>query len=235
MKPVRLLLTTAIILGFSVLLAQAQGSKNVSISNFNGLSVSNGIDLHLTQGNAENVRINAHPDLLKNVIVEKEGNVLRIRYKDNISWSRLFKGQEIKVFINYKKLESISASGGSDVFGENNLKTDRMTINASGGSDITIKLETNELKIQSSGGSDVDLQGTATNIDVSISGGSDLDATDLITSYAKVTASGGSDANIHVTKALEANASGGSDINYKGNAAVRKTSSNKSGDVSRIQ
>ena len=56
-----------------------QDNKNVSISNFNAVSVSSGIDLYLTQGNTESVRINAHSDLLDNVIIEKEGTNLKIR------------------------------------------------------------------------------------------------------------------------------------------------------------
>ena len=62
----------------------------------------------------------------------------------------------------------------------------------------------------------------------------DTDAQGFIVNNAKVTASGGSDVNIYVNKALEASASGGSDINYKGNAALRKTSSSKSGDVNHV-
>ncbi|MEJ2884471.1 head GIN domain-containing protein [Pedobacter sp. GR22-6] len=227
------LIVTGVVLSLGSI-SQAQESKNIAISNFTGVSVSNGIDIYLTQSNNENVKISAHPDLLKNVIVEKEGSNLRVRYKDNVSWSRLFKGQNIKVFINYKNLRSITASGGSDVTGENELKTDQLSILSSGGSDIDLAVRTKELKVQSSGGSDVNLKGTATSMDLSATGGSDIDALGLLSEYAKVRTSGGSDVNIHVTKALDAMASGGSDINYKGNASVKNTSS-KSGDVSRIQ
>lgn len=234
MKTASALLALGLSAVFSAIFQEPE-NKNVPISNFNGVIVSNGIDVFLKQSQSENVRITAHPDLLKNVIVEKEGGNLKIRYKDNRGWSALFKGQNIKVYINYKTLQSIVASGGSDVIGESTLKTDRLSIVASGGSDIDLSLSTKELKIQSSGGSDVNLKGTATNMDLSASGGSDINALGLISEYAKAHTSGGSDANIYVTKALEASASGGSDINYKGNASVRKTSNSKSGDVSRIQ
>ncbi len=234
MKIAKPILTFCMLLGFSASLS-AQETKSITISNFNGLSVSNGIDLFISQGNTESVKVTAHPDLLKNVIVEKEGSTLRIRYKDNMSWSRLIKGQGIKVYVNCKALQAITASGGSDVLAESNIKTDRLSITASGGSDIDLNVNTKELKIVSSGGSDIDLKGVATNLSVTSSGGSDIDALELTAEYAKVTGSGGSDINVHVTRALEANASGGSDIHYKGDASVRKTSSNKSGDVRKIQ
>lgn len=224
---------TLLVFSASVISSNAQQNKDVSITNFNEISVSSGIDLYLTQSNSENIRINAHPDLIKNVIIEKEGNNLRIKYKDGVNWGRLFKNQSIKVYINYKTLKGLSASGGSDVYTQNTLKTDRLSLSVSGGSDLKLDVVAKDMDIQASGGSDVDLKGSATNMQVSTSGGSDVNALDFVVDYAKVSSSGGSDANIHVNKALEASASGGSDINYKGSASVKNNSS-KSGDVNRL-
>lgn len=230
------LLSSVLLLSFclNAVSLRAQDNKNVAITSFNEVTVSNGIDLYLTQSSSENIRINAHPELLKNVTVEKQGNSLNIAYKNNVSWGRLFKGQSIKVYVNYKTLKSITASGGSDVYTQNTLKGESLTAIASGGSDLKLNIVVKDLQLQSSGGSDVDLKGTATNMDVQASGGSDINALGLIAEYAKVSTSGGSDANVYVNKGLEASASGGSDINYKGNASVRKTSSSKGSDVTKI-
>lgn len=217
-----------------VLTLNAQDSKTIPLRNFNEISVSSGIDLYLAQSNAENIKISAHADLLKNVIIEKENTSLKISYKNNVSLSRLLKGQGIKVYVNYKTLLALSASGGSDVYSQNTLKIDRLIVRASGGSDIELSLVTKDLQVETSGGSDIKLKGSAVNMQASASGGSDIDALELIVEYAKVTASGGSDANVNINKALEASASGGSDVHYKGNASVKKTSSSKSGDVKRI-
>lgn len=227
------IITVFTALSANSLIIKAQENKDVAITNFTEVSVSSGIDLYLTQSNSENIRVNAHAELLKNVIVEKQGNNLNIRYKDNVSWGRLFKGQSIKVYINYKTLQAISASGGSDVYTQNTLKTDKLAIRASGGSDIDLNVVAGDIQIQTSGGSDVSIKGSATNMEAHSSGGSDIDALAFVVENARVSASGGSDANIHVTKALDASASGGSDVNYKGNAAVKK-SAGKSGDINKI-
>lgn len=221
-------------LSLNTISAKAQENKNVALTNFNEVTVSSGIDLYLTQSGSENIKVSAHKDLIKNVIVEKNGTALNVKYKNNSNWGRLFKGQSIKVYVNYKTLQAITASGGSDVYGQNTLKSPKLNLNASGGSDLKLSMAVKDLEVAASGGSDIKLKGTATNMIVASSGGSDVEALDLVTDYAKVSASGGSDANVHVNKGLEANASGGSDINYKGNAAVRQTSSPKSGDVKKI-
>jgi hypothetical protein len=220
---------------FYVLPAHSQQNKTVSLSNFSEVSVASGIDLYISQGNSESIKIQAHEDLIDGVLVEKAGSFLKIRYKDNISWDRLIKGQSIKVYVTCKALTALTASGGSDVYGQNTLKTNTLSITASGGSDVKLSLMAQNLELIASGGSDVDLKGKAVNMSATVSGGSDIDALELIVDYAKVRASGGSDANVNVSKGLEASASGGSDVNYRGNASVNKTSSSNSGDVKKLK
>ncbi|TDQ10362.1 head GIN domain-containing protein [Pedobacter metabolipauper] len=228
--------SASLLLVFSIaaLSLKAQETKDFQIKNFTEISVASGIDLYLTQGSAEQVKVVTHSDLMKNLVIIKEGNALKISYKDNVSWSRIVKGQSIKVYVSYKTLQALSASGGSDVYTQNTLKTDRLVVKGSGGSDLKLNVVTKDIQIQISGGSDVELKGTGVNMDAKASGGSDIDAYGFVTEYAKVTVSGGSDGNVNVSKALEASATGGSDVNYKGNPSVKKTSLSKSGDVNKI-
>lgn len=213
----------------------AQSSKNINVKSFNEITVSSGIDLYLTQSATESVTIKGNEDLIKNVIVEQKGGSLVIKFKDGISWSRMFKNESIKAYVNYKNIKALIASGGSDVFTQNNLKADALKLIASGGSDLKLTLAVKDLSLTVSGGSDAELKGSGENLIATASGGSDIDAFAYIVNNAKVTASGGSDANVNVNKALEASASGGSDVSYKGNAALKKTSSSKSGDVRRVK
>ena len=231
--PVKSMFALALVYCLSTLTLYAQPSKNFSVNNFSEVAVASGIDLYLTQNGTEAVKVVAHDDLLKNVIVEKNGNTLTIRYKDNSGWGRFFKGQSIKAYVNFKTLTALSASGGSDVFSQAPIKTDRLNVRASGGSDLKLDLTARDFQLQASGGSDVTLKGSATNMEIQSSGGSDIKAYEFKAENAKVSSSGGSDANVYVTRALEASASGGSDIHYKGDAALRNNSS-KSGDVTKV-
>ncbi|MCX2576257.1 head GIN domain-containing protein [Pedobacter sandarakinus] len=226
--------TILLFLAISGCAANAQDSKNFPVSGFKSIGVSSGIDLYLTQGNSESVSIKTDAETLSNIVVEQKGDQINIKFKDGISWGGLFSNRVIKAYVTYKTLSAIAASGGADVFGQNQIKTDRLAIRSSGGSDITLNVSCTDLSIQSSGGSDISLKGKASNLSIQSSGGSDIDAYELITDYAKVQASGGSDVNIYVNKGLEAAASGGGDVSFKGNAALKKTSSSKSGDVHHV-
>jgi hypothetical protein len=213
----------------------AQSSKTVSISNVKEISVSSGIDLYLSQSGTETLRVVGDQELVEKVLIEKDGTGLRIKYKEGTNWSGMFrKQQQVKVYVNVKGLNELSASGGSNVYTQNTIKTDRFALHASGGSDVKMSLVCKDVVIESSGGCDINLDGSATNMDLRTSGGSDVNAQKFSVNYAKVNASGGSDATIHVNKALEANASGGSDVSFSGDAAYKKTSSSKSGSVKRI-
>lgn len=214
--------------------ASAQDSRNVTIKSFNSVAVSSGIDLYLNQTSSESLTIKGNGDLIKDVIIEQNGSQLTIKYRDGISWGRLFKNQSIKVYLNFKTLNSLSASGGSDVYSQNTLKADVLNLRASGGADLDLTLNCKDLTISASGGADVDLKGSGENMQISASGGSDINAFGYMVNYAKASASGGADVSIYVNKGLEAGASGGADINYKGNAALKKTSNSKSGDVRRV-
>lgn len=222
-----------LIIGSSYM-AKAQESKNYPVKNFNSIGVSSGIDLYLTQGGSEAVTIKSDEKTLEDIVVEQNGSNINIKFRDGINWSGLFKNRTIKAYVNYKTLTALAASGGSDVFTQNQLKTDKLAIRSSGGSDLKLNVVCNDITIQSSGGSDIGLKGKAENMTIQSSGGSDIDAYEFITNYAKVQASGGSDVGIFVNKGLEAAASGGGDVSYKGNASLKKTSSSKSGDVHHV-
>ena len=133
-------LTSAVLflLAVNAFTANAQSSKNISVNSFDGITISNGMDLYLTYGNSEGVKVVANKDLISNVLVEKTGTMLTISYKNNVRWGNMFKGQSIKVYVNVKTLHTLKASGGSDVYGENTIIAPNLELALSGGSDLKI-------------------------------------------------------------------------------------------------
>lgn len=196
--------------------SEAQTRVNKNISGFEGIHVSSGIDLYLSQTGKESVEIEADEDILDEVIVEMENDILIIKIeRDFLDW--FTNSGPIKAFVSFKELQEIHISGGSDLEGQGALKFDKLEMSSSGGSDIKISLTASELHISSSGGSDAVLAGYAAYFEGSASGGSDIKAKELDTDVANVSSSGGSDVLISVNRKLVANASGGSDIYYYGN------------------
>lgn len=229
MKKFTLISAVALCLVFISSISWAQESKNFPIKSVKGVSVSSGIDLYLTHGNSEALQIKTSEANLKELEVLNENGTLIIRFKDQNRWNFVSRGP-VKAYLTYQNLEAVRASGGSDVFTQNTLETANLSLIASGGSDLSMKINCKNLSVRVSGGSDAALSGKSDNMDAQISGGSDLKAFNLLTVNARVSASGGADADLSVSTALEASASGGADIRYKGNPSVKKNNS-KSGSV----
>lgn len=229
LKPTLLLLITA---SFSAFTLKAQDTKNIALSNVSGVSVHAGIELFITQGNTESAKIVANSDLINEVVVENNGGNVKVTWKEN-NGSNRWKNKSAKVYLTYKKLNSIGASSGSSLKAENTLKTDALDVSVSSGASLSASISCKDLKLKSSSGATVNLTGTAANLELKASSGSNVKAEGLKTDYANITASSGADITISVAKALETTSSSGGSIRYKGGASLKNNSS-RSGSVNRI-
>lgn len=203
-----------------------------STTSFKSIHVSGGIDLYLTNGD-EAVAVSAseakYRDQIKTQVVN---NVLKIWF-DHDEKNLFVSGKRLKAYVAFKNLESLSASGGSDIIVEGAIRGDNLNLNVSGGSDFQGKVQVKNLIVNQSGGSDIKISGAVQLVNLTSSGGSDFKGYDLFAESCTVNASGGSDVEISVNKEISANASGGSDISYKGNAIIKEKKTTSSSSVSR--
>ena len=198
--------------------ANAQ-TRNVSA--FHAIEVSGGIDLYLSQGE-EAVAVSAAKDEYRDkIITEVKNGVLKIWFdwKNNlrIDWSN----RKLKAYVSFKNLDALQASGGSDVDVDGAIRTAKLDLQISGGSDFDGRIESDELKVSASGGSDVKISGRTARLTIDASGGSDFGSYEFAADICNIEASGGSDVHVTVNKELSANASGGSDVYYKGSGLIR--------------
>jgi hypothetical protein len=210
-----------------------KNAQKRSAQGFHGVEISSGIDLYLSQGNEEAVAVSAaNLDVRDRIKVDVVDGILKIYIEDHgFHWGN-WNNQHLKAYVSCKTMDMLHASGGSDVFFEDPIHSDRLKMSLSGGSDLHGKMTIGELSITQSGGADSYVSGSATTLYVRTSGGSDYHGYDLAADDCHVDVSGGSDAYLTVNKELTASASGGSDVHYKGNGVVRSSSASGSGSIS---
>jgi hypothetical protein len=211
---------------FGGIKGNGQIAKRVfKVAEFSAVSVSSGIDLYLEPTGKNELVAVTDKNVLDVIEVEQNGDRVTIKLKEGVRKTT----NGIKVYVSYKKLHELSASGGSDVYMKDDatLKSDKLSLEGSGGSDLRLRLDVGSLAGDFSGGSDAYLSGRARTANIDISGGSDLKAKDLDTEVCSISASGGSDAVITATKEIKVDASGASDVSYYGSPS--KTSVSKSG------
>lgn len=234
MKPYLFAAAVAVI-SFASCTAQAQEKKLRQVGNFEAVSSGGGIDVVLTQGATTSVTVQAPSEAQEHLVTEVKNGTLNIGWERNYSWRNLLSNRgKTVVYVTCPRLKAVSMSGGADAKSESTFTADDFRVNASGGSDIHLKVTAKTLSVQASGGSDVNLAGRAERQKVDVSGGSDYNGFALQSNSASVSASGGSDVNVTVEDEISSNASGGSDIRYKGGARLSKSSSGGS-SVRRVE
>jgi hypothetical protein len=202
------------------------------LSDFKCVSVSSGIDLYLDPSGKNLAELVTDKNVINAVEVIQHGSTLTFKLKENVR--KTTKG--IKIYLSFKDIEGIDASGGSDVYmidKNATLKSRFLSLDASGGADLRLVIDVDALKCETSGGSDSYLSGTAATASFNCSGGSDVKAKELITQTCSVESSGGSDAIVTATKSIKVDASGASDVTYYGNPKSISVSKSGASDIYR--
>jgi hypothetical protein len=227
-----LLMSFSLAIGYSQIKEINDPNAEVrDVRGFNGIRISDAIDLYLSPSDNEVVAVSASKVEYRNRIkTQVENGVLKIWY-DNEKWTRGDK--KLRAYVSFKTLNKLKASGASDVRVTGTIKTDDLDINMSGASDFHGDIQAGSLAVDLSGASDMSVTGSATSLKIEVSGASDFKGYDLQADNCSAKASGASDIRITVNKELSAHASGASGVYYKGNGVIRDLKSNGASSISK--
>lgn len=229
-----LLLFMIAITSFGTVIAGNSDETQVrQLNSFHSIKVSTGIDLYLTMGNSEEVKVVADDDIIDELKTEVEGGILKI-YMKRSNWFNWSSGNKSKkVYVTVKELNKLSASSGSDVESTNTLEGESLEVQCSSGSDLKLDVYYKNLSLDTSSGSDSKIRGKVKTLRVEASSGSDINAGKLESAICYAKASSGSDITVNVSSEFYADASSGSDINYYGSPGIIDIDKSSGGDVSR--
>lgn len=236
MKTGKLVLTIILCIATGIGIATAGNSDKTesrNVGSFKAVKVSTGIDLFITMGTTEEVKIVADDEIIDELITEVKDGTLKIYMKQSNNWFNWNTGNQTrKAYVTVKELQAIDASSGSDVKSENTLKGEDLKVRASSGSDVEIDVYYKNVWLDTSSGSDAKISGKTKTFEAEASSGSDIKAHELESKICKVSVSSGSDATVNVTDELYAKASSGADVRYYGNPQVKDIDESSGGDVS---
>src|SRR5687768_778411 len=93
---------------------------------YDAIEVSDGIDLFISYGD-EAIAVSASEDKYRDKIkTVVENRVLKISYAD-FSLTKNSK-KDLKAYVSFKNLQSLNASGGSDIIVEGSIKSDQLKL-----------------------------------------------------------------------------------------------------------
>jgi uncharacterized protein YxeA len=203
--------------------------KNRDVSGFNGIHVSNGIDVYFTQGDEENLLLVADENLHQYIQTEVRNGILHIESDVNIRDPK-----ELKILLDIIDLDQIKVSSAGDVKSENQLLTDNLEITLSSAGDLKLNVSAKTINCRISSSGDAKLWGETDELHANLSSAGNLYAFDLRAKKVIVDVSSAGDAEVHATEEIEMDASSAGDIHYKGNARVVKSHSSSAGSIKKV-
>lgn len=206
--------------------------KRTINESFTGISVSDGIDLYLSQGNTTSLAVSASDEkFLPRFKTEVENGMLKIFYDNNgINWSGNEK-RKLKAYVSFKSLEKLQASGGAEVTIMGTLEVTDIEMKFTSGSTLGGKIKANELTIEQNSGSNINISGNAVTLKIDAGSGAVFKGYDLSVEYCFAKASSGAGVKITINKELNAKANSGGGIKYKGDAVIKEINVNSGGSV----
>lgn len=210
-----------------------QGSANVITQtrevteSFDKISVSDGIDVILTQSQTASIQVEADDNLINHIRTNIAGGTLYIEVKKQ----GLMDFTEKNVRVTLPSLTKISASAGSDVKSTNEFRAEVLDLSASAGSEIEVSTSADRITAVCSSGSEIALTGMALYFEGQASSGSKIKASRLLCNEVTASASSGSDIDVHPIKELRATASSGASVDYYKNPERISQNSSSGGSI----
>ncbi len=196
------------------------GSGNVSketrnLSHFDGIDIGGAFEIILIKANKSKIVLEMDDNLMDYVSTRIHGGVLKVETEKDFR-----KTTDLKLYIYFQDMDNIDLSGAATLYSDEVLSAPSLEIQASGASEMKLKLDTKELNADFSGASRINFSGKASQVDVEASGATVYKAIELETKNCRIDASGAAVARIWATEELSLEASGAASVRYKGSPSI---------------
>ena len=194
------------------------------VTGFNRVQVKGIGELILTQGDKEELFVDANPDLLPQIRTEVSEGILGIKY--DFEWQdylglRFIGAGPIRYLLTLKEINEVILAGAGNVECRS-IKTGSLVLGLSGAGSMNIAgVECGSLRAALSGAGSMKVAGQAAKQDVQMSGAGSYYAGDLKSSIASVQMSGAGSARVWVSDQIEAAMTGLGSIDYYGNPSIK--------------
>ncbi|MGB4293694.1 MAG: head GIN domain-containing protein [Bacteroidales bacterium] len=195
--------------------------------NFDGISVSTGIDVYLSQGDGEKIIVEADENLHDYLVTEVKDRNLRI-YFDNVS---IHSAERKRVYVTMKDVTKLKTSSAGDIIGETPVKCGDILLESSSAGNIRLELYARNVNVKISSSGDISLTGEAETLNADLSSAGDLNAWDFKVKDADIDVSSAGDADIYVTHKLVARVSSAGDVRYAGEPEIIDARTSSAGTV----
>ena len=214
--------------------SSVKGSRNVitekrNASDFNKITVANGLDCEVVQADNFEVTVEADDNLINGIKTKVENNTLIIYSEYNNYINVTAK----KITVRLPKVLSLEITSGASLKSINVLNGEDIKIKSSSGSSIEAEVESDKVTLESTSGSEQQISGKALKLYTASSSGSNIDADELLANEVYAQSSSGSSTSVNAIVLLDGKASSGSSINYSKSPKEIRVEESSGGSVSK--
>ena len=141
--------------------SEAHGEQTRKITGFERIALQGSLDVKYKQADSFMVKVNAPVEVINDVETHVEGNVLKIRMKDEGKFLRfrLSDNDDVTVYVSSPDFLGVSLQGSGDFLCQGLLDTDNLDIEVQGSGDIEFdKIICDKVDVSVLGSGDVELK-----------------------------------------------------------------------------
>ncbi|MEM8524707.1 MAG: head GIN domain-containing protein [Bacteroidota bacterium] len=191
--------------------------KQLDLDGFSGIGLTLSADVHIRQGNRQEVEIEARESVIENITTNVRNDFWKIGFERNMR-----NYDKITIWITVPELDRLSVSGSGDIKGKGKFEDlEELDLVISGSGNINLEFEAEKTSCTLTGSGDMTVVGTTKTQKISVTGSGDVSSFDLDTRDCVVRITGSGDCEVSASDNLEVYLTGSGDVDYKGDPNVR--------------
>lgn len=197
------------------LVSQFSLAQSKSVAAFTSLKVFDKIPVQLIPSSDYKAEISGSKS--DDIEFVNSGNELKVRMKT----LQLLQGDDVKVVLFYKNINSIQASQGAVITSADKINASKLEVTSNEGSQIDINVDTAVLEGKVNTGGILKLAGESESQSVVVNTGGKYDGQNLKTSITSITTNAGGQASVYASKSVDATTRAGGVIDVYGNPTTK--------------
>lgn len=196
--------------------AKAQtNTETRTISAFDQLDVSDGIEVELQKGEKQEITITASGIDLDQIVSDVDKRRLELEVDGSKP-----KASTVKVVITYLQLNEIEVSSGAKVFVIEPIENKDIDLTVASNGYLEIEVKAENLMLEAETNAKMFVKGTAVNLDYNAFTNAEIDGEKLVVEHAEVRTNTNASGVFEVTASLKGTAATRGRINYKGDPKI---------------
>ncbi len=195
-------------------------TRDVPVQGFDQLDITGVFSVHLTQGNAEGVKIEADDNLQDLFEVKNEGSKLIVSMKKD---TRFESKKKLKVYVSFKSIKSMDLKTVGDVSSEKSMSFEDLKLENKSVGSLNFKLTANTLNVDNKSVGDVTLSGKAQSAIIKNKSVGSINAGSFVVQTMEIDNNGVGSAEVNAEKELKVKDSFLGKVTNKGSAEAKRT------------